>query len=228
MSPDMLVPVFCALLVCVFATLLLLICLRRKKSVVLILGICDAGKTTLFTNLIHNCPLPCYTSLKANVGQYRTGRKGLFLVDIPGHEKVRYECINKHKEDIMASVFIIDSTNVQSELKDVAEFMYNLLTDPKIGIPRSKILIICNKQDVTSAKGSAVIRSLLEKELNTLTLTRMDALASLDHHSPKTTPMRLMKPGSCFKFDTSHMDIEFVECAATEDISPVRKWLESL
>ena len=63
---------------------------------------------------------------------------------------------------------------------------------------------------------------------NTLTLTRMDALAGLDHRSPKITPMRLTKPGSCFKFDTSHMDIEFVECAATEDIRPVRKWLESL
>lgn len=54
---------------------------------------------------------------------------------------------------------------MQKEVKDVAEFLYFILTDTVVYSNGPKILILCNKQDETLAKGSSVIRSLLEKEM---------------------------------------------------------------
>lgn len=46
---------------------------------------------------------------------------------------------------------------------DSFSFLYTILADPVTSsVP---VLILCNKQDETLAKGSAVIKSLLEKEL---------------------------------------------------------------
>ncbi|OON20690.1 signal recognition particle receptor beta subunit [Opisthorchis viverrini] len=126
-------PVFTACFLCLVVTVLVWFLLRKKRSSVLILGICDSGKTTLFAQLHHGATMPTHTSLKENIGKFQTEKENLTLVDVPGHEKVR--------------------------------FMYNVLTDPEIVSCRPKFLIVCNKQDCTSAKGSVVVRNLLEKEL---------------------------------------------------------------
>lgn len=44
-------------------------------------------------------------------------------------------------------------------------FLYRILTDATIQSNKSKIIILCNKQDKLMAKGSGVIKALLEKEL---------------------------------------------------------------
>ncbi|KAA0189714.1 Signal recognition particle receptor subunit beta, partial [Fasciolopsis buskii] len=89
----------------------------------------------------------------------------LTLVDIPGHEKIRYQSLEKYKANARAFVFVLDSGKIQMELKDVAEFLYNVLTDPRISRSGNRILIACNKQDSSAAKGFSVVRNLLEKEL---------------------------------------------------------------
>lgn len=43
--------------------------------------------------------------------------------------------------------------------------LYRILTDATIQSNKSKIVILCNKQDKMMAKGSEVIKTLLEKEL---------------------------------------------------------------
>lgn len=43
--------------------------------------------------------------------------------------------------------------------------MFNLLTDPTIRATCKEILVLCNKQDLDSSKGPAVVQMLLEKEL---------------------------------------------------------------
>ncbi|KAG5449811.1 Signal recognition particle receptor subunit beta [Clonorchis sinensis] len=220
-------PIFTACFLCLVVTVLIWFLLRKKRSSVLILGICDSGKTTLFAQLHHGVTMPTHTSLKENIGKFETEKEILTLIDVPGHEKVRYECFGKFKCDTRASLFVIDSKNIQTELKDVAEFMYNVLTDPEIVSCRPKVLVVCNKQDCTSAKGSVVVRSLLEKELNTLMLTRTGALAGLDQTS-KSVQVTLTKPGTVFTFSTSRLPIEFAECSALSDVSPIKIWLKSV
>ena len=44
-------------------------------------------------------------------------------------------------------------------------YLYHLLTDSAISSSYPPLLIACNKQDLTLAKGATVIKRLLEKEL---------------------------------------------------------------
>ncbi|KAF8564759.1 hypothetical protein P879_10726 [Paragonimus westermani] len=238
MLQNVVLSVVVALVLCVITAVIFWIFKKQKGHSVLLLGICEAGKTSLFTKLIHNTDIVSYTSLKENCGAYKTEKRNLNIIDVPGHEKVRYECFRKYKSDLRALIFLIDSKNIQIELKDVAEyvlfllmlplrFLYNVLTDPQIAYGRYKVLIVCNKQDCTLAKGSVVIRSLLEKELNTLSLTRVGALAGLDPRCV-STPVFLTKPGSTFTFATTRIPIDFVECCVKTDITSVEQWLETI
>jgi signal recognition particle receptor subunit beta len=81
-------------------------------------------------------------------------------------------------------MFVIDSETVETDLCDVAEYeiyknlnhknylifihfrlLYRILTDVTLQSNKSKIIVLCNKQDKLMAKGSEVIKTLLEKEL---------------------------------------------------------------
>ena len=62
-------------------------------------------------------------------------------------------------------VFVIDSSTVQREIKDVAEYLYGCLIDSYIASCMPPLLILCNKQGEATAKGSTVIKMMLEKEL---------------------------------------------------------------
>ncbi|THD20894.1 Signal recognition particle receptor B subunit 159 [Fasciola hepatica] len=197
--------------------------------------------------------MPSHTSLKENIGTVQGKAevcefcfliwKVLSVVDIPGHEKIRYESLEKYKSNTRGFVFVVDSKNIQTELKDVAEFvaiiylnnlktglfrfLYNILTDPRVSHSGNRILIACNKQDSSSAKGCSVVRSLLEKELNTLTITRIGALAGLEQGT-NVKPVTLTKPGINFTFASSRLPVDFVECSAVSDISPIKEWLHRI
>ncbi|VDP91898.1 unnamed protein product [Echinostoma caproni] len=124
---NLLLPVVVAALLCIVVSCVLYFYGRKKRTAVLLLGICESGKTAIFSSLTNGKCLPSYTSLKENIGTLER--------------------------------------DADTELKDVAEFLYNILTDPHISGSGTHILIACNKQDSSSAKGCAVVRSLLEKEL---------------------------------------------------------------
>ncbi|RLU15480.1 hypothetical protein DMN91_012474, partial [Ooceraea biroi] len=60
------------------------------------------------------------------------------------------------------------------------EYLYNLLSDVQRNVP---VLILCNKQDQTVAKGCAVTRTMLEKEMNLLRMTKTSQLEGTDASS---------------------------------------------
>lgn len=60
---------------------------------------------------------------------------------------------------------MVDSSKFQKEVKEVAELLYILLTDPAVHRSKLRLLVACNKQDVALAKSAKVIQSQLEKEL---------------------------------------------------------------
>lgn len=45
-----------------------------------------------------------------------------------------------------ALVFVVDSTTLQKDLKDVALYLYDCLVDDQMSKAKLKILIVCNKQ----------------------------------------------------------------------------------
>ncbi|CAH8501799.1 unnamed protein product [Heterobilharzia americana] len=115
--------VIIAIIICLTTILLYWVSLKKKLKNVLFIGICDSGKTTLFSSIVYGSPSTTFTSLNENVANLQVNKKALVLVDVPGHEKVRNEIIQKYKVDTLALIFVIDSKTVQSDIKDIAELV---------------------------------------------------------------------------------------------------------
>uniref|UniRef100_A0A1I8FIU7 Signal recognition particle receptor subunit beta n=1 Tax=Macrostomum lignano TaxID=282301 RepID=A0A1I8FIU7_9PLAT len=188
-----------ALLAPLVVYLLLWLRRRSQRNTVLLCGISDSGKTTLYSQLVHSKPLPTVTSMQANqseplaVGTAASKRR-LRVVDLPGHERLRRQYLDKYKSSARAVVF-----------------------------GRTKVLILCNKQDQAMAKTDAYVRLALERELETLRTTRAGALAGLSGGSAER---RLGREGKKFEFTDSGCQVDFACCSALDDVTCVRQWLD--
>ena len=60
---------------------------------------------------------------------------------------------------------VIDSVSFQRDVRNVAELVYDLLSDDVIRRGKVPVLFACNKQDIALAKGCSVIKTQLEKEM---------------------------------------------------------------
>lgn len=226
------IPIVTAVLVVLFTLVFLFLRLRRSsRRGVLITGICDSGKTLLFSRLAFDKYVDTYTSVKENLAHYPPGKTKLQLIDVPGHERVRNKFLDEYKTTSKALIYVIDSNTLQKEIRDVAEYLYNLLTDKVILNNCTRILILCNKQDVPMAKNSKVIRSLLERELNTLRETKASQLSSTDESSAENR-VPLGKLGEEFNFSQIYpANIEFAECYSVDkeeagpNLDQLKDWL---
>lgn len=219
-----------ALLVLLFTVVLFVLWKKSRKTNrdVLLVGLCDSGKTALFSHLLYNKPVQSFTSQVENIGEFRIKKNLLRLVDIPGHERVFTKYWDSYKMSCKGVMFVVDSETVQTDICDVAELLYRILTDVTIQTNKTKIIILCNKQDKVLAKGSEVIKTLLEKELDTLRLTKSNQLESIDGKKNKTL---LGKKKKHFEFTHCQMAVEFAEViSSSQDIvlEPIKDWLESI
>lgn len=215
-----------------FIILVLFALWRKRKSaghIILLTGLSDSGKTLIYARLLCSKFVKTYTSVKENAGSITVNNSSLRIVDIPGDERLRGKYFDKYKSSVKGLVYVIDSVTIQKEIRDVAEYLYNLLSDSDIqkNVP---VLILCNKQDQTMAKGCAVIRTLLEKELNLLRMTKTSQLEATDASS---TNVFLGKQGKHFEF--SHLDsqIDFAESYAfnkdtSAELEELNKWLHKI
>ncbi|XP_054138970.1 ovotransferrin-like [Melozone crissalis] len=208
---------------------------KSSRKAVLLLGLCDAGKTLLFARLLSGRYRDTQTSITDSSAVYRLSRDkstNVTLIDLPGHESLRLQFLERFKAAARAIVFVVDSVAFQREVKDVAEFLYQVLVDSTVLRNAPALLIACNKQDVTMAKSAKLIQQQLEKELNTLRVTRSAAPTSLDG-SATGGPAQLGKKGKDFDFSQLPMKVEFVECSARgskgeegeADLEALQKWL---
>nr|QBH73237.1 putative ARL3 [Carausius morosus] len=204
---------------------------RPTRNGILLLGLCDSGKTLLFVRLLHDKFVSTYTSVRENSGEATWNNRTVKVVDIPGHERLRGRFFDQYKNIAKAIIFVVDSVTIQKEVRDVAEFLYTTLSDSAIVSARPAVLILCNKQDETMAKGSGVVKNLLEKEMNLVRVTKSSQLESIDDSTSNNT--YLGKAGKDFEF--AHLlplKVEFAESYARKlssedegDIESVEKWL---
>ncbi|MCI4390585.1 hypothetical protein PGIGA_G00124260 [Pangasianodon gigas] len=216
-DPSFLIGIFVAIAVVIITIVFLRFFLGTKKTrnAVLLVGLCDAGKSLLFSRLLTGRLIQTVTSIKESKATYRAKNEkasSWTLVDIPGHDSLRAQFVEKFKDSARAIVFVVDSAIFQKEVKDVAEFLYSLLTDSVVMKNAPTLLIACNKQDVTMAKSAKLIQQQLEKELTTLRVTRSAALTSQDGSVRST--LHLGKKGKDFEFSQLPVHVEFVECSA--------------
>lgn len=240
-----------SILVGILTVLLLLVWSRKglrklQRNAVLILGPCYAGKTLLFSQLMHGMQIETFTSIKENVGQY-SGRKKdddgdsrnkrfskkMSLYDIPGHYRLRYSALEKRREEAKAIVYVIDASTIKHRLRDAAEFLFNILRDSCLhpaGIP---VLVVCNKQDMgIQAKGAKAIERELEKEINHLRETKSKLLEDSSGNTSKHSKIYLGKEGKFFEFSDLNTEVKFVEASAAKDcddkdsgMAKIRQWI---
>ena len=53
---------------------------RAARRGVLLLGLCDAGKTLIWSKLLYGRKVDTHTSIKENVGDYQTNKVGVLLI----------------------------------------------------------------------------------------------------------------------------------------------------
>ncbi|XP_039277221.1 LOW QUALITY PROTEIN: signal recognition particle receptor subunit beta [Nilaparvata lugens] len=184
---------------------------RSVKNCILITGLCDSGKTLIYSHLLHSKYVGTHTSIKENIGDYVVKNRALRLIDIPGHERLRGRYIDAYKGLARGVIFVVDSVTLQKEIRDAAEFLYTLLLDPVLLKAKPQLLILCNKQDQTMAKAANVVKSLLEKELNVLKVTKTNQLTSIEGSS---NTAYLGSAGKDFDFTQSTIPVDFAECCA--------------
>ncbi|XP_028918784.1 signal recognition particle receptor subunit beta [Ornithorhynchus anatinus] len=208
---------------------------KTGKNAVLLVGLCDSGKTLLFVRLLTGMYRKTQTSITDSSAGYRARNdrgSSLTLIDLPGHESLRLQFLERFKDAARAIVFVVDSGTFQREVKDVAEFLYQVLIDSLVLKNVPSLLIACNKQDITMAKSAKIIQQQLEKELNTLRVTRSAAPSTMDSSGTVVAP-QLGKKGKEFDFSQLPMKVDFLECSArggtgedgSADIKDLEKWL---
>uniref|UniRef100_T1IJD7 Signal recognition particle receptor subunit beta n=1 Tax=Strigamia maritima TaxID=126957 RepID=T1IJD7_STRMM len=228
--------IYLAIFIVLLTILIYFIAQRRKnlRKSVLLIGLCESGKTLLFSQLVHNRFVLTHTSIKENIGTYYPQNKNsLKIVDIPGHERLRMRFFDNVKSTARGIIFVIDSLTFQKELKDIAQFLYYILADTIVVKNNPRFLILCNKQDQTLAKSWSVIKAQLEKEINLLRVTES---ATLDTTSTTASNAFLGKRGKNFEF--SHLlplQVDFLDCSAKgneetkkTDLIEVEKWIQKI
>ncbi|CAN8016298.1 unnamed protein product [Ixodes persulcatus] len=228
MSPVVL-SIVVALVVLFITTVLLFRRRRNLRRAVLIVGLSDSGKTLLYSQLVAQKKVGTYTSIKENTTAYEVPKKGsLNLIDLPGNDRMRAQLIDQFKSLARAVVFVVDSVNFTREVRDVAEFLYSLLSDSVLSQHCPPVLVVCNKQDLALAKSSKVVQSQLEKEMNVLRATQASVLESTEGQA--NSKGFLGKKGKDFQFsDLKPLTVEFAEFSAEEpqesQLTALKSWL---
>ena len=233
-------------------TLLLIAILSRKgfrklaKKAVLLVGPSDAGKTLLFSQLVHNKPIESFTSMIENVGQYSgSGNldenagsnvapgKTLEMYDLPGHDRLRYSALDKRKEEARAIIYVIDASTIKQKLRDSAEFLFNILRDPCLFYANTPVMVVCNKQDLgIQAKGAGVIERELAKEIGLLRVTQSRLLEDSSGTGNRNANIYLGEEGKDFEFSDLRAEVKFVEASAARNcedndsgIPAIQQWI---
>ncbi|XP_018025209.1 signal recognition particle receptor subunit beta-like [Hyalella azteca] len=202
----------------------------RGRSIVLV-GNCEAGKTALLYTLTRGQTPITVTSFKDNEDLYNTGNKSVRVVDVPGHERVRSNAFDKHKSDARAIVFLLDSTSLGSQIKDVAEQLFTVLSDSVVQGNRCPVAVLCNKQDQDLAKSATIIERALQKEFDVLRETSSSRLASISNDGNQRPSKPLGVTGKPFAFSqVTYNPVTFMETSVVEDksLANLKRWIEAV
>ena len=119
---------------------------------------------------------------------------------------MRQKYIDHYKSSVRGIIYVVDSSNIQKQLRDAAEFLFNIISEPAVFAARPRLLVACNKQDVGLAKGAAVVRRELQRELNLLRATHSRSLQGTND-TPVADHVFLGHEGQDFEFQDLPMKV---------------------
>ncbi|KAF9993354.1 hypothetical protein BGZ80_002479 [Entomortierella chlamydospora] len=201
---------------------------RNSKNTILLTGLPFAGKTATYYLISHNKAVETVTSIKENETDVALteGQKPIHLVDIPGHERLRFK-FSEFMPIARAVVFVVDSSTVSRQTRLLAEYLYDILGDKFAQSERIPVLIACNKSDLLTSFKKERIQTLLEAEINKLRQTRTAALDTQDSEGNENVFLGF--EGKDFSFEDLENDVEFIEYSAeNKDIENIKDWMASV
>ncbi|KAJ1655526.1 hypothetical protein IWQ61_004743 [Dispira simplex] len=193
----------------------------KKRTLILMLGVSGAGKTALLYKLREGQLVETRTSMDSNTYniELEQGSRSFTLVDIPGNPRLRAQYRTKLNQ-ARAIVFLVDSARVVRNVREVAAFLYELLTSPSVTEPAVPITVLCNKEDLLTAMPVDDIRKLLEDELDRLRVTQSAALDTHDGLDESAMAHQYLGyEGQAFQFNQLANDIQFDSCSVKKDDS---------
>ncbi|CAO3676724.1 unnamed protein product [Rhizopus stolonifer] len=160
--------------------------------------------------------------MKENEGAILLSNKTFDLVDLPGHERVRFRYID-FLPVTQSIVFVVDSTTLNKQIRSVAEYLYDVLAKPQVQKNRTPVLIACNKSDMITALPTEKIRLMLETEINRLRATRT---ARVEQSEGDEGEVFLGYEGEDFKLEHVDNEVEFISCSVqNKDIEKIKDWI---
>lgn len=204
---------------------------NKRKGLVLFLGPCGSGKTTMCYRLCHGELAPTVTSMQAcTYDGSRLSEGGgpspAFLVDYPGHERLR----GGVREELRRAdrvVFVVDGSCLAAQIASGAELLYDVLTDPSLEACRG-LMIALNKSDIKEAKAPRA-KTLLQKELDKLRGTR-GTLGTQGEEDDIPVLVALGRPGQPFSLEVdSPCKVVITACSAVKDggLDPVVEFVRA-
>lgn len=144
----------------------------KKRDAVVIVGPLAVGKTVLAYKLCHDKIVTTVTSMKPSSLVLRAGegKKGTTVIDFPGHPRLRPQLMADYLPRAKKIVFVLDSTNAR--LREAAELLYDLFTDPVVEKNAPPILIACSKIDGPASRPVPRIKLSLQDEIEKIRRTR--------------------------------------------------------
>lgn len=178
---------------------------RLARNTIVLTGLCESGKTTIFYQLRDGSPPQqgTVTSMEPNVDTFNLHSeknmerkiRPVRLVDMPGHPRLR-PMLEEYLNLTAGIVFVVDSVEFLPKLRSAAEYLYDILTHKLVVKRKIPVLIFCNKADKhLTAHTKDFIAKQLEKEIDKLRSSRT-AVSDADVSNEFT----LGTPGEPFKF----------------------------
>ncbi len=206
----------------------------KRGSTVLLLGPCNAGKTTLFYRLKDGTThLGTVASMQENEGvcQVRNDKDRVVgsvkLLDLPGHPRLRSK-MEQYLKDAAAVVLVIDAADITPHKTEAAEDLFEVLTHPTVSRRRVPVLIACNKSDLeTQAHSVEFCRRTVEKQLDAMRKTRL-ALGG-DAASRAAVTLALGKADKALALGALRSPISAASISAEKgDVAEVQRFLAKL
>ncbi|KAL1920185.1 uncharacterized protein VTP21DRAFT_1331 [Calcarisporiella thermophila] len=226
--------------VLIVTTLLLVIISRWTSSrvardAVLLAGLSESGKTGLFMKLRFGEIPETHTSLKENVAvvelKFADGtpvtKKPIRLVDIPGHERLRFK-LNEFIPFARGVVFVIDSSTVARSIRDIAEYLYDILANEHVQKHRIPVLVACNKADLLTGVKKERIQEMLEAEMDRLRHTRTASLLDQQESDAMPGDRYLGFEDQPFRFEHLTTEVRFERCSVMKEVDSILEFVSEL
>mmetsp|Transcript_1621 Transcript_1621/g.3419 ORF Transcript_1621/g.3419 Transcript_1621/m.3419 type:complete len:182 (-) Transcript_1621:68-613(-) len=141
-------------------TILQALGLASKEARIVILGLDNAGKSTLLHKLCDNQLRSFVPTVKAHSRTFSLGKIKFTAWDLGGHEQVR-ELWEEYYSGADAVIFMLDSADRARFGEAKAELEGMLRVEEMAGVP---VLILANKNDLQGSAGVEELSSLLGVE----------------------------------------------------------------